>query len=100
MVTSRSLAELDGEPHANVFPESEPKTIRLRLSEGESVPAHDHPDREIVFLVREGAISVELGEDTHEVTDGEVVRFDGDQQISPTALTDSEALIVLAKKRS
>ena len=98
MTTSRTLSELEGQPHANVFPEAEPKTIRLTLSEGEAVPAHAHPDREIVLYLVEGAIELQLGNETHDLTTGDVVCFDGDQEIAPRAVNDSTALIVLATR--
>nr|WP_274326158.1 cupin domain-containing protein [Halosimplex aquaticum] len=94
----RALDDLDGEPHANAFPDAEPKTIRLTLAAGEAVPAHDHPDREIVLYLVEGEIELTLGEETHEVTAGDVARFDGDQDVSPKATEDSTALLVLAER--
>ncbi len=94
----RSLDDLEGEPHANPFPDAEPKTVRLTLAEGEDVPAHDHPDREIVLYLIEGALELQLGDETHEVAAGDVARFDGDQQISPRATADSTALLVLAPR--
>jgi len=39
-----------------------------------------------------------LGDDTVTVSAGEVARFDGAQDISPRAVADSEALLVLAEK--
>ena len=98
MSTIRTLDDLDGRPHANVFPDAEPKTVRLTLDEGESVPAHDHPDREVVFYLLTGAITLELGEETHDLSAGQVARFDGDQGIAPTAREPSTALIVLAPR--
>lgn len=98
MPTIYTLDDLDGQPHANVFPDAEPTTVRLTLAEGESVPAHDHPDREIVFYLVDGAMTLELGDETHELTAGDVARFDGDQQIAPTAGEASTALIVLARR--
>lgn len=98
MTTIRALDDLDGEPHANAFPDAEPKTIRLTLAAGEEVPAHDHPDREIVLYLVEGEIELTLGEETHEVTAGDVARFDGDQEVSPKATEHSTALIVLAER--
>ena len=98
MTTIRTLSEVEGQPHANVFPDAEPKTIRLTLSEGEAVPAHDHPDREIVLYLVEGAIELQLGDETHDLTADDVVRFDGDQEIAPRAVRDSTALIVLATR--
>ena len=75
----RSLDEIEGHPHANLFPGSEPKTIRLSLTAGEGVPAHAHPDREIVFTLVRGRIDLHLGESCHEPTAGDVAWFDGDQ---------------------
>jgi quercetin dioxygenase-like cupin family protein len=92
----RHLDDLDAEPHANPFPNTEPKTVRLALDEGDSVPAHSHPGRDIVFYLVEGEVELTLGDETHHVTAGDVARFDGDQDIAPTALADSTALIVLA----
>jgi len=92
-----TLDELDGQPHAHCF-EAEPMTVRLSLDAGDSVPAHQHPDRRIVLHLVEGALSVTLGEDEQEVRAGDVVRFDGNQDVSPEALEDSIALLVLAKR--
>jgi len=98
MTTIRTLDKLDGHPHANIFPGAEPKTIRLTLDAGGEVASHTHPDREIVFYLIEGTIEVELGDETHELSAGDVARFDGDQEIAPRAVEDSTALIVLAPR--
>ncbi|NHN42776.1 cupin domain-containing protein [Halorubellus sp. JP-L1] len=98
MTSIRPLDELDGHPHANVFPDAEPKTIRLTLDADESVAAHSHPDREIVFYLVDGAIELDLDGATHDLTAGDVARFDGDQEIAPRALEASTALIVLASR--
>lgn len=98
MTTIRTLDELEGRPHANVFPGAEPRTIRLVLPEGDEVPAHTHPDREIVLHLVEGAIELRVGDERHDLTAGDVARFDGDREISPRALEDSTALIVLAAR--
>lgn len=100
MPTITSLDELESTPHANLFPEAEPKTIRLSLSAGDEVTPHSHPGREIVFHLIEGAIELDLDDDCHELTAGDVARFDGDQDISPTAIEDTVALIVLARRTS
>lgn len=98
MPTIRTLSELEGSPHATVFPDSEPKTIRLTLSAGESVAAHSHPGRDIVFHLLDGRIELLLDGEEHEVAGGEIARFAGEAEISPTALEDSTALIVLAER--
>jgi quercetin dioxygenase-like cupin family protein len=100
MTTIHHLDDLDGQPHANVFPDAEPKTIRLTLDAGEEVATHSHPDREIVFYLVDGAIALALDGETHELTAGDVARFDGDQDIAPAAVEDSTALIVLADRTS
>lgn len=98
MTTSTSLSALDVEPHANVFPEGEPKTIRLTLDAGESVPAHRHPDRDIVFYLIEGAVDLQVGDRDLSLSGGDIAQFRGDQEISPTATEQSRALIVLATR--
>lgn len=98
MTSVKTLAELEGYPHAVAFPDAEPRTIRLTLDEGESVPAHTHPDREIVCYLIDGELALNIGGDTYELTAGDVARFDGDQEISPTARTASTALLVLAPR--
>jgi quercetin dioxygenase-like cupin family protein len=93
-----ALDELDGEPHAAVFPGEEPKTVRLTLDAGESVPAHQHPGRTVVCHVLTGELDVRLGDGEVTVTAGDVARFDGGQDISPTATEPSVALLVLAER--
>jgi len=96
MTTIQTLSELEGQPHANVFPDAEPKTIRLALSAGEEVATHSHPGRDILLYLVEGTIELRLGDEMHELASGDVARFDGDREISPRATSESTALIVLA----
>jgi quercetin dioxygenase-like cupin family protein len=96
MTTVENVHKVKGTPHAQLFPESEPKTIRLALEEGERVEPHRHPDREIVFYVIDGTIELQLGSESHEMETGNIARFEGDQDISPLATQESTALIVLA----
>lgn len=98
MSTIRKLDELDGQPHANVFPDTEPKTIRLTLNGGEEVAPHSHPGREIVFYLVEGTVELQLGDQTRKLTAGDVARFDGDQEIAPRAVEKTTALIVLSHR--
>lgn len=92
-----TLETLEEEPHARVF-EGEPRTVRLTLPEGERLPAHTHPDRQVVFHLLEGRMSVTVGGDRHELRAGELLRFDGDQDVSSEALEKSVAIIVLAQR--
>lgn len=93
-----SLDDLEGEPHAAVFPGEEPKTVRLTLDAGESVPAHQHPGRTVVCHVLSGEVEMALGDDGVTLGVGDAARFDGGQDISPTAVGPSVALLVLAER--
>lgn len=64
------------------------------------VDPHSHPGRDIVFYLIEDEIELELDGDTHEVTAGDIARFDADQDIAPRAIEPSTALIVLAQQES
>ena len=90
-----SLPELDDEGRATLF-EGEPRTVRLALEAGESIPAHQHPGRDIVFHVLSGQMELTLAGETISLGRGDVVRFNGAQDISPRAETDCEAMLVLA----
>lgn len=98
MADLTSLDDLTETPHENVFPGSEPKTVRLSLAEGESVPAHDHPERQIVLYLVSGALDVTLDGETYEVESGDALRFDGRRTVEPEARADSTALLVLAPR--
>lgn len=98
MTRIEHLPGLDAAPHANVFPEHEPKTVKLALDAGERVPEHDHPNREIVLYLIDGALRLALDGEPHALEAGDVVRFDGDQDISPVAEVPSTALLVLARR--
>ena len=92
------IDDLDGEPHARAFPRTEPKTVRLSLDAGESVAEHDHPDRTVLFHALEGAFDVTLDGENHRVAAGELLRFEGERTVQPTAREDATALIVLAQR--
>lgn len=93
--TERATLDGDEDGRMRVF-DGEPKTIQLTLGAGESIPAHKHPGRDIVFLLRSGAVDLTLGDETMSLSPGDIVRFEGDQDISPAATADSDALLVLA----
>ena len=72
----------------------EPKSVHLELAEGETIPPHQHPGETILFHTLDGEISLTLDEAVYELSPGMVVRFSGDQDISPKAETDARALLV------
>lgn len=98
MAEYASLDELTAKPHARPFEPGEPSVIRLALSAGDRVDPHTHPDHEIVLYLRSGAVELDLDDETHSLDAGDVIRFDGRREVSPHAVEDSEALIVLARR--
>lgn len=64
-----SVPDIEGEPHARVFAE-EPRTVRLRLDAGESVPGHRHSGEDVLLYVVEGRVTLSVGEERHELVNG------------------------------
>jgi quercetin dioxygenase-like cupin family protein len=94
-----SLSELDARPHADAFGDGEPRTIRLTLDEGEAVPEHTHPDRNVVIAVLSGELALSLDGTERTLSEGDLIRFDGRREVSPRARTATTALVVLAPAR-
>lgn len=88
------LDELTETPHAEVFADRNPRTVRLQLDEGDAVPAHSHPRTTIVCHVMTGELALALDGDVIEASAGDVVRFSGNRQISPRARSPTTALLV------
>lgn len=91
-----NLDDLDATPHADLFPRSPPRTVRLSLDAGEGVPEHRHPGTSIVLHLLDGELEVTIGGDEYALEPDDVVRFSGDQDVSPRAVEDSTALLVFA----
>jgi quercetin dioxygenase-like cupin family protein len=100
MAAIEHLPDFEATPHANVFPDVEPKTIRLTLDADERVDPHTHPGRDVVFHLIDGAIDLDLDDERHALAAGDVARFDGEREISPVARESSTALVVLAARAS
>ena len=92
-----SLRDLESAPHAVPFGQAEPRTVKLSLAEGESVAEHSHPGRTVICYVVDGVLALSLDGEHHRLESGELARFSGDQDISPTAVEDATALLVLAE---
>jgi quercetin dioxygenase-like cupin family protein len=91
-----ALDELSETPHATVFETDDPRTIRLELEPGGQLPAHQHPDTNVVLYLRTGTLELTLDEETYTLSADDVIRFDGDQDISPRAREACTALLVFA----
>lgn len=90
------LDELTDAPHAEVFEERRPRTVRLQLDAGERVPPHTHPGTNVVLHLLSGRLELSLDGEIHDVREGQLVRCSGDREISPHALEPSTAVVVLA----
>ncbi|WP_159901543.1 cupin domain-containing protein [Salinirussus salinus] len=91
-----ALADLTETPHAEVFEHRDPRTVRLQLAEGESVPPHTHPGTDVVLHLLSGRLELSLDGETHDVAAGELVRFSGDREVSPRAVEPATAVLVFA----
>ena len=97
MAEITSLDDLTGSPHAEVFSDA-PRTVRLSLDAGESVPEHRHPDTDVLIHVLSGVIELGLDDETHQLEAGDLIRFDGDRTVSPYAVEESTAVVVFAPR--
>ena len=75
--------------------------VHLHLKEGDTIPPHNHPGRQIFFTVVEGQVEVYLNEEeTYPLEPKKVLEFDGEARISVKALRESDAFVYLIVKRS
>lgn len=98
MPMRRALEDLSGQPHATVFPDETPRTIRLSLSAGESVDTHSHPSHDVVLYCIRGTIDLSVDDEVLAVDAGDAVHVDGDRSISPRAREPSTALVLLSRR--
>lgn len=98
MAEHASFDDLTARPHARPFQGGEPAVIRLALDADERVDPHTHPEHRIVLFLRTGRLELSLDGETRVLDAGDVVRFDGRREVSPRAIQDSEALVVLAQR--
>jgi len=95
MTVERANVDVADEDGRAALFEGEPRTVHLSLSAEDRVPAHDHRDRDP--LSRAGRRDrARPGRGDPRPRCGDLLRFDGDSQISPKAVTDARALVVLA----
>lgn len=90
--------DLEPTPHATVFDSDGPRTVKLHLAADERVPEHRHPGETVVLYLVVGRLELSIGDATYELTEGDAMRFSGDQDISPRASEASEALLVFTDR--
>lgn len=93
-----SLADPTEEPHAELFETPRPRAVRLSLDAGQSMPAHSHPESDVLFHVVEGEMTVALDGESYDCAAGDLLRFDGRREVAPRAETDAVAVIVFAPR--
>lgn len=91
-----TLNELTKTPHAEVFDERHPRTVRLQLNTGERVPPHTHPGMNIVLHLVSGHLKLSLDDEIYDMKPGQLVRCSGEREISPYAIEPSTAIVVFA----
>ena len=65
--------------HGQVVNNQDIMVVHLHLKEGETIPAHNHPGRQIFFTVVEGDVEVYLDEkETYPLVPKKVLDFDGE----------------------
>ncbi|WP_276299133.1 cupin domain-containing protein [Halorussus lipolyticus] len=98
MTETVALDDLTETPREVAFPGSEPKTVRLELDAGDEVPAHRHPERQIVVHLVSGRLDVRVEDESNVLEPGDLLRFDGRKEVAPKAEEDTTALLVLAPR--
>ena len=66
---------------------------------GDQVEKHNHPEANVIFTVVKGKVNVFLNKtESHILTPGEVLHFDGNNYIQATLVEDSEFIVNLIHK--
>lgn len=78
------------------------KVVKIVMPEGKDIPKHNHESNTIIFSVLIGKMELILSDGTNEenhiLIPGDVLRFDGSNYISGSALEDSEINVTIVKK--
>ncbi len=79
MPNIKNISNLKDSQHVNIFPNKKPKTIRLKLDEGEKVDLHRHPKRKIIFYLIDGSIELTIEDETLKLEAGDIAHFSGEK---------------------
>ncbi|WP_276259542.1 cupin domain-containing protein [Haloglomus litoreum] len=93
-----SIDDPTEEPHAELFETPRPRAVRLSLDAGRSMPAHTHPESDVLLHVVEGRMTVELDGEAYDCEAGDLLRFDGRREVAPRAETDAVAVVTFAPR--
>lgn len=70
------------------------RTLLFRLEAGEGVPAHQHPQAQVVIAVLSGEVHVTADEDTRALYGGELTTYDGNRPIALEAVQPGTRVLV------
>lgn len=73
------------------------KLVRRSFKKGDVIPKHNHPEADVVFLLLQGSIDLKIGSDSLVIKQGDIVNFDGEDEISGKILEDSSFAVFLLK---
>lgn len=76
------------------------KLVKKVGKSGESIPRHNHPEANILFMVAKGEVEVFIDEERFELTCGKILSFDGKSFIRANIIQDCEIFITLIDKMS
>lgn len=96
MPETSSLEVLEETPHAEVFDERQPRTVRLELDADQRIPRHTHRGKDVVLHLLSGHLELTLDDETYELRPDDLVRFSGEREVSPYAVEASTAVVVFA----
>jgi len=96
MIEQATLADLEETPHAEVFEQRQPRTVRLQLEADQRVPPHTHPGTNVVLHLVLGRLELSLDDEDYELGPGDLIRFSGGREVSPYAVEPSTAVVVFA----
>ncbi|QSH95055.1 cupin domain-containing protein [Treponema phagedenis] len=82
-----------------VFEEKKFLVARKTWKKGDTIPKHNHEGMDVIFSVIKGKVSAHINEaETHELTSGMLMYFDGKNYISGEILEDTMVHIVQIKQ--
>lgn len=70
------------------------RCLLFQLEAGEGVPAHRHPQAQVVVAVLSGELHLTAGEDTRALCGGEVITHDGNRPIALEAVQPGTRVLV------
>lgn len=90
---------LEKESAGVIIKEEHFRSVKKILKQDEQIPTHTHEGNQIIFVVVKGEFEALLaGQETHRLTPGKVLTFDGTNSIAGTALADTEIVVTLIQK--